>query len=244
MAKRVPLQDFIRYGHWFLRQADLPVDSRVVSYIELAWGGFRLVFEDGKSLETERVVVATGIASFAHIPKPFTDLPCSLVSHTSYHKTQEFCKKAILEIAADKALCESAVLLDEAGAHVEVLVRRPLMRCWSEEHRWMLGEMCRYGTLLTCREAGAGAMTTSIRRWPPRFAICLEHASSCSSREARAGNLASDVRSARAEGERVRVELNDGSERVRSCAPWNGIPSRHRTLSVSVAASSERDRAR
>lgn len=39
MAKRVPLQDFIRYGHWFLRQANLPVDSRVVSYMELAWGG-------------------------------------------------------------------------------------------------------------------------------------------------------------------------------------------------------------
>jgi cation diffusion facilitator CzcD-associated flavoprotein CzcO len=24
MAKNVPLQDFIEYGHWFLRQADLP----------------------------------------------------------------------------------------------------------------------------------------------------------------------------------------------------------------------------
>src|SRR4029077_14748937 len=36
MVKKVPLQDFVKYGQWFLRQADLPIDCRVVSRVELA----------------------------------------------------------------------------------------------------------------------------------------------------------------------------------------------------------------
>jgi FAD-dependent urate hydroxylase len=47
MAKQVQLQDFIKYGHWFLRQADLPIDSRVVSNVELAWGDFGLSLKMG-----------------------------------------------------------------------------------------------------------------------------------------------------------------------------------------------------
>jgi thioredoxin reductase len=228
MAKRVPLQDFIKYGHWFLRQADLPVDSRVVSYIELAWGGFRLVFEDGKSLEAGRVVVAAGIASFAHIPKPFADLPCSLVSHTSYHNDLgKFRNKEILVIGGGQSAVESAVLLDEAGAHVEVLVREPVMHWLGMKHRWMHGEMAAwmfYGpadvgppgiSLLAQRPNLYRRLPRAIQdQWGVR-AICP--AVSCWVK-ARTGNVhihtGCFVVSARSKGERVRVQLNDGSKRV------------------------------
>ena len=228
MAKRVPLEDFIKYGHWFLRQADLPVDSRVVSYIELAWGGFRLIFEDGKSLEAGRVVVAAGIASFAHIPKPFADLPCSLVSHTSYHNDLgKFRNKEILVIGGGQSALESAVLLDEAGAHVEVLVREPVMHWLGMKHRWMHGEMAAwmfYGpadvgppgiSLLAQRPNLYRRLPRAVQdQWGVR-AICP--AVSCWVK-ARTANVRIHtgcfVVSARAEGERLRVQLNDGSERV------------------------------
>jgi FAD-dependent urate hydroxylase len=228
MAKRVPLQDFIKYGHWFLRQADLLVDSRVVSYIELAWGGFRLIFEDGKSLEAGRVVVAAGIASFAHIPKPFADLPGSLVSHTSYHNDLgKFRNKEILVIGGGQSAVESAVLLDEAGAHVEVLVREPVMHWLGMKHRWMHGEMAAwmfYGpadvgppgiSLLAQRPNLYRRLPRAIQdQWGVR-AICP--AVSCWVK-ARTGNVRIHtgcfVVSARSKGERVRVQLNDGSERV------------------------------
>src|SRR5579863_2391310 len=99
MAKKIPLQDFVKYGRWFLRQADLPIDSRIVSSIQLASGGFDLLFEGGESLRAKRVVVAGGIAPFARIPKPFADLPSCLISHTSHHNDlSKFRDKEVLVI--------------------------------------------------------------------------------------------------------------------------------------------------
>src|ERR1700752_583446 len=129
MTKKVPIQDFVKYGRWFVRQADLPVDSRIVSCIELASGGFDLVFEGGESLRAKRVVVAGGIAPFARISKPFVDLPPCLVSHTSHHNDLgKFRDKEVLVVGGGQSALESAVLLDEAGARVQVLVRGPVIR--------------------------------------------------------------------------------------------------------------------
>jgi FAD-dependent urate hydroxylase len=228
MAKNVPLQDFIKYGHWFLRQADLPIDSRVVSHVELAWGGFRLVFEDGKSLEAGRVVVAAGIAPFAHIPETFAGLPSCSVSHTSHHNDlSKFRDKEVLVIGGGQSALESAVLLDEGGACAEVLVREPVMHWLGIKHRWMHGKMAAwmfYGPA----DVGPPGVSLLVQRpnlyrrlpratqdlWGTR-AICP--AASCWVR-ARTANVRIHtgrfVVSARPEGERVRVRLNDGSERV------------------------------
>jgi len=228
MAKQVPLQDFIKYGHWFMRQADLPIDSRVVSNVELAWGGFRLVFEDGKSLEAGRVVVAAGIAPFAHIPETFAGLPSWLVSHTSHHNDlSKFRDKEVLVIGGGQSALESAVLLDEGGACAEVLVREPVVRWLRIKHRWMHGKMAAwmfYGPA----DVGPPGISLLVQRpnlyrrlprttqdlWGTR---AIRPAASCWV-GARTVNVrihtARFVVWARPEGERVRVRLNDGSERV------------------------------
>jgi hypothetical protein len=142
MAKKIPLQDFVEYGRWFLRQADLPIDTRVVSSINLAPGGFDLVFKGGESLRAKKVVVAGGIAPFARIPRPFEDLPPCLVSHTSHHNDlSKFRHKEVLVIGAGQSALESAVLLDEAGARVQVLIRGPVMRWLGVKRRWMHGKV-------------------------------------------------------------------------------------------------------
>jgi len=228
MAKQVPLQDFIKYGHWFLRQADLPIDSRVVSNVELAWGGFRLVFEDGKSLEAGRVVVAAGIAPFAHIPETFAGLPSCSVSHTSHHSDlSKFRDKEVLVIGGGQSALESAVLLDEGGACAAVLVREPVVHWLGIKHRWMHGEMAAwmfYGPA----DVGPPGVSLLVQRpnlyrrlprttqdlWGTR---AIRPAASCWVR-ARTANVRIHtgrfVVSARPEGERVRVRLDDGSERV------------------------------
>jgi FAD-dependent urate hydroxylase len=228
MSKRVPLQDFIKYGHWFLRQADLPVDSRVVSQVECAWGGFRLVFEDGKSLEAGRLIVAAGIAPFAHTPKPFDGLASCSVSHTSHHKEfSKFRDKEVLVIGGGQSALESAVLLDEAGAHVEVLVRESAVHWLGMKRRWMHRKMAAwmfYGpadvgppgiSLLVQRPNLYRRLPRTIQDWWGVRAICP--AVSCWVK-ARTGNVRIHtgcvVVAARAEGERVRVRFNDGSGRV------------------------------
>lgn len=228
MGKSVPLQDFVKYGHWFLRQANLPLDSRVVSLVEPVSQGFRLLFEDGNSLRAAKVVVAAGIAPFARIPKPLADLPACLVSHTSHHNDLgKFRDKEVLVIGGGQSALESAALLNEAGARVEVLVREAAMHWLRIKRRWMHSKMAGwifYGSadvgppgisLLVQRPNLFRRLPRAIQdRWATR-AICP--AASCWLK-ARTANVPIHtgrfVVRARPEGERVRVQLNGGSERV------------------------------
>jgi len=227
MAKKVPLQDFVKYGQWFLRQADLPVDSRIVSTVEPAAKRFRISFEDGESLYAERLVVAAGVAPFAHIPKTFLGLPSCLVSHASNHSDLgKFRGKEVLVIGAGQSALESAVLLKEAGAHVEVLVRERVVRWLGINRRWMHGKIVGrmlYGpadvgpagiSLLVQRPNLFRRLPRSIQDWwGPR---AVRPAASCWVK-GRTGNVRIHtgrfVVQARPEGERVRVQLSDGTER-------------------------------
>jgi cation diffusion facilitator CzcD-associated flavoprotein CzcO len=228
MAKKVPLQDFVKYGRWFLRQADLPLDSRAVSSIALASRGFDIVFESGESLRARRVVVAGGIAPFARIRKPFAGLPPCLVSHTSHHNDlSKFRDKEVLVIGGGQSALESAVLLDEAGARVQVLVRGPVMRWLGIKRRWMHGKIVAR-MLHGPADVGPAGVSLLVQRpnlfrrlpraiqdwWGPR---AVRPAASCWVK-ARTANVTINtgrfVAQARSEGERIRVRLNDGSERL------------------------------
>jgi cation diffusion facilitator CzcD-associated flavoprotein CzcO len=123
-VSNIPLEDFIRYGCWFQRQIVPDLDCRKVTRVERASGGFRLTLEDGETLHTGRVVVAAGIARFLHRPPQFDQLPPSLASHSSEHRDpRQFSGKRVVVVGRGQSALESAVLLHEAGADVEVLVR-------------------------------------------------------------------------------------------------------------------------
>jgi FAD-dependent urate hydroxylase len=228
MARKIPLADFVNYGKWFLRQADLPIVSRVVSCVELAVGGFRLNFDDGSSLHAGRVIVAAGIAPFARIPKPFADLPAVLASHTSHHRDlSEFRGKEVAVIGGGQSALESAVLLDEVGARVEVFIREPEARWLGIKRRWMHSKLVApifYGRA----DVGPAGVSLLVQRpnlfrrlpralqdwWAPR---AIRPAASCWVK-ARAANVqirtGRFVVQARPQEERARLKLNDGSERV------------------------------
>jgi thioredoxin reductase len=131
LPTRVPLEDFVRYGHWFQRQAVPDVDGRAVASVLRLGDGFRLTLEDGESLNADNVVIATGIGSFANYPAPFAALPRELVSHTGERVNRDLCRfsgRRVVVVGAGQSAIESAALLHEAGAEVEVLVRRRQLR--------------------------------------------------------------------------------------------------------------------
>jgi FAD-dependent urate hydroxylase len=124
LSTPIPLDRFIDYGRWFQRQAVPETDPRKLTRIERTGEEFRLAMEDGEELRARRVVVAAGIGAFVNIPAQFQGLPRPLVFHAS-QKTDlsVFSGKTIAVIGGGQSALESAALLHEGGAAVEVLVR-------------------------------------------------------------------------------------------------------------------------
>ena len=125
-AKPVPLEDFVRYGQWFQQQAVPDLDRRTVTSLAADSRGFRVRLRDGEEFHARRVVVATGISPFARRPAQFAGLPALLVSHSFDHaELSQFARQRVVVVGAGQSALESAALLHEAGAAVEVVARAP-----------------------------------------------------------------------------------------------------------------------
>lgn len=124
LSRPVPLADFVEYGEWFQREAAPDLDPRTVTRVDRVAEGFRLTLEDGESLRAARVVVAAGLAPFGRRPSPFDELPAALVSHSSdYGDLSRLGGSRVVVAGAGQSALESAALLYEAGAEVEVVAR-------------------------------------------------------------------------------------------------------------------------
>lgn len=133
----VPLDRFVEYGLWYQRQAVPNLDHRKIVRIESQAKGFGLTLEDGETIRTSRVVIAGGIGLFAWRPPEFTGLPSSLASHTSEcYEFKKFAGKQVLVIGCGQSALESAALLHEAGAEVEIVAR-------ARHIRWLGGLVSR-----------------------------------------------------------------------------------------------------
>jgi hypothetical protein len=121
----LPLDRFVEYGRWVQRQVAPDVDDRIVTSVKPAADGFALTFADGEQLSARRVVVAAGIAEFAHRPKVAAALPRELASHTADHRDLSvFSERRVMVVGGGQSALESAALLHESGADVDVVVRR------------------------------------------------------------------------------------------------------------------------
>ena len=125
LAAPITLDRFVDYGLWYQRTAVPDVDPRIVSTIERSASRFRLTLEDGSHVSASRVIVAGGISAFAARPEAFASVPAELATHTSDSPDlSRLANKRVVVIGGGQSALESAALLHELGAAVEVLVRR------------------------------------------------------------------------------------------------------------------------
>jgi len=123
-AKPVPIEHFVGYGHWFQQQAVPDLDRRTVSHLAPNARGFHVRTADGEEFHARRVVVATGISLFAHRPPEFDNFPRGLVSHSFDHADlRHLAGKRVVVVGAGQSALESAALLHEVGAQVEIIAR-------------------------------------------------------------------------------------------------------------------------
>jgi len=124
----LPVENFIDYGTWFQHHLAPDLDTRTVVRVAPRDGGFRIVLEDGENIFARRVVVATGLLHHEHRPAQFDGLPPSLVSHSCEHTdSAQFRGRSVAVIGRGQSACESAALLHEAGADVEIICREHLV---------------------------------------------------------------------------------------------------------------------
>jgi thioredoxin reductase len=120
----VPLQVFLEYGEWFQKQAVPDIDQTYVKFLAQDGAGFHLDLTDGRNVKAKKVVVATGIASFAKIPDNLAHLPSTLLSHSQEHKSfSEFKDKSVIVVGSGQSALEAAALLYEAESKVELIAR-------------------------------------------------------------------------------------------------------------------------
>lgn len=132
----LPLHRFTDYGRWFQSQVVPGTDPRKVERVEKNGTGFRLTMEDGETWKARRVIIAAGIEPFAWRPAEFQRIPSALASHACDHRDlNSFAGKKVTVIGGGQSALESAALLNEIGAEVEVLVRAPLIR-WLWRQKW------------------------------------------------------------------------------------------------------------
>jgi cation diffusion facilitator CzcD-associated flavoprotein CzcO len=129
IARPIPLTDFVAYGNWVQQRAVPDIDARSVKEIAPSSAGLRVRVEGDETIECRRVVVAMGIADFAWRPSEFSALPSDLASHSGDHADLgAFAGKRVAVLGGGQSALESAALLREAGADVELFVRAPRLR--------------------------------------------------------------------------------------------------------------------
>lgn len=224
-----PLERFVAYGEWVQRQVAPDVDRRNVELLTPSQDGFVLRLEDGNTIRAGRVVIATGIAAFPRRPALADALDRSFVSHAADHRDlSTFAGCSVLVVGGGQSALESAALLHESGADVQVLVRAPRIN-WlhgGKYHR-MLGPRASLvyaptdvGPLGLSRVVGA---TDLFRRLPQRVQDPIARRSIRPAGAAWLQPRLCDVRITFGRsvgslrvigGGHVRAELDDGSERV------------------------------
>jgi hypothetical protein len=138
LPRRLPLADFVAYGLWYQARAVPDLDRRQVTRVAPeADRGFRLTLDDGSTVRSERVVMATGLTSFARRPAAFAELPADLAPHaTELPEPARFRGLRVAVVGAGQSALETAVLLGEAGAEVEVIARGPQVH-WLSGREWL-----------------------------------------------------------------------------------------------------------
>ncbi len=120
----VPLEDFVAYGYWFASMAADSIEHTMATSLTGRAGQFQLGLADGRTATARRVVLATGVEHFAYMPPSLAGQDG--VSHSStINEPADFSGKRVAIVGRGQSALESAALLREHGADVEIITRSP-----------------------------------------------------------------------------------------------------------------------
>ena len=121
----VPLDTFVAYGLWFASEFSPDLEEVLVTSVAPGQGRFRIGLADGSTCAARKVVIATGIEHFAHLPAELAGLPATVCTHSSAHSDLSvFRGHDVVVLGGGQSALESAALLHESGARVRVVMRK------------------------------------------------------------------------------------------------------------------------
>lgn len=226
-VKRVSLETFVAYGMWYQAQLGSALDRRNVSEVRRSGSKFKLTLSDGAVVASRRVVVAAGIGAFKKRPSAFSQISPGKLSHCyDGYNFRELRDKRVAVIGAGQSALESAALLREAGAKVEVIARIPALR-WIGMHKWLheLGPISQ--VLYSKHDVGPVGISRLVAHPKLMFHVPMGLKDRIRTRAVRPAGapwlmprlpevkitMGKTVQSAREIGAEVQLVLDDGSER-------------------------------
>lgn len=125
-GRPVPLDTFIAYGLWFRRELVADLEETLVTEVVPKDGHYEVSLANSDRVQARNVVVATGVEHFAVVPELLAQLPSSVCTHSSAHADPgAFRGRSVIVLGAGQSALESAALLHEAGADVQLVARKP-----------------------------------------------------------------------------------------------------------------------
>jgi hypothetical protein len=125
---------FVEYAGWFTEQLVPGIRDETVTEVNPIDGGFRVSFENAAPVTTRQVIVATGVIPYQYLPAELAGLPDDLVTHTGKHiAVGDFKGRRVAVVGAGQSALETAALLHENGADVQIIARTPTLS-WNERN--------------------------------------------------------------------------------------------------------------
>lgn len=227
VPRPIPLADFLRYARWYRLAAVPDVDERHAAAVRRNNGNFALELDDGTTITTVRVFLATGPGDFPRRPACLDVAGAPLVRHSAeIHTYEDYVGRRTVIVGSGQSAIELAALLHEAGAEVEVIAR-------ASRIHWLVrsGRLHREGVLqrLLYARTDVGpvglshlvARPLTFRKVPVRLADpiayrCIRPAAA-SWLVDRTNDvpitLSRAIPEVTADGDRLRLALDDGSRR-------------------------------
>ena len=215
------------YGRWFRHQLGSDLEATAVAQVSRENSNFKVTLESGVSFQSRRVVVAAGIGPFQSKPAVFAHLPPTQASHCYEGvKMADLARKRVAVVGAGQSALESAALLLEAGAEVEVIARIESLR-WIGMHSWLhhLGPISQI--LYSKHDVGPAGISRLVANPNLVFHIPLQIKDKIRTRAVRPAGArwlparlesvkittGRRVQKAQSVGDEVELILDDGSER-------------------------------
>ena len=216
----IPLEDFVSYGEWFQRHVVPDLDPRKVLRVEHIANRFRLSLDDGETFDSQGVVIAVGLLNQEYFPEVFRGFSRELVSHTSNHADfGRFRGQRVAVVGRGQSAVESAALLAEAGADVEMICRGPIRWIGRKGAKSLLNELHAPSGVGPFPLDWLAEVPAFVRRWP--IALREKFSRRCL-RAAAAGWLAPRIQNVRVnqnrrvtaaheQGSRLTLRLDNGA---------------------------------